>query len=220
IRAWRPNPLDDADACGEIRAAVGPDFAIMFDRTAHRPGKGWGYATALPVARAMGKHNATWIEEPFDPDDFLSPARLAREVDITITGGEGYRGLAPFQQCIANNSYDILQPDGVFCGGLWTVRKIAVMGEGFGVRVIQHGRMGLLLAGFLQASAAIRAQWQEIGIVTPPLLPAGQGSPALKILNSDSVFTFRNGAIEVPQGPGLGLDINEEAIGRYRQKTG
>ena len=219
IRAWRPNPTDDADACGEIRAAVGPDFAIMFDRTAHRPGKVWDYSTALRVAQAMEKHNAYWLEEPFDRDDFLSPARLAREVDIPITGGEGYRGMAPFQQCIANNTYDILQPDGVVCGGLFTVRKIAAMGEGFGVRVIQHGRMGLLLAGFLQASSAIKAHWQEIAIVTPPLLPQEQWSPALKILNSDSVFTFRNGEIEVPQGPGLGLDINEEAVARYRQKT-
>src|SRR4030095_17205632 len=91
IRAWRPNPLDDAEACRVIRAAVGPDFAIMFDRTAHLPQsvgqKTWDYQTALKVARAMEKHQATWLEEPFDRDDFLSPARLARDVGIQITGG-------------------------------------------------------------------------------------------------------------------------------------
>jgi len=94
------------------------------------------------------------------------------------------------------------------------------MAEPFRVPVVQHGRMGLLLAGFLQANAAIHSQWQEIAIVTPPLLPQEQWSPALKILNSDTVFTFRDGEIEVPQGPGLGLDINEDALAHYRQRAG
>lgn len=86
IRAWRPNPMDDAAACGEIRRAVGPDFAIMVDRTADLPGL-WDYPTALRTARALEKHDVQWLEEPFHRDDFFSPARLAREVNILITGG-------------------------------------------------------------------------------------------------------------------------------------
>ena len=96
IRAWRPNPLDDAEACRVIRQAVGPDFAIMFDRTAAAPQcvgqKVWDYETGLRVARALEKHGANWLEEPFARDDYESHARLARSVDIRITGGEGYRG--------------------------------------------------------------------------------------------------------------------------------
>ena len=51
IRAWRPRPLDDCDAVGVIRAAAGPTFKIMLDRTAVRPGWVWDYPTALAVAR-------------------------------------------------------------------------------------------------------------------------------------------------------------------------
>ena len=63
IRVWRPNPLHDADECREIRAAVGPDFAIMFDRTAHAPvqaanQKIWDYDTGLRVARALQRAGA------------------------------------------------------------------------------------------------------------------------------------------------------------------
>ena len=215
IRAWRPNPIDDADACREIRAAVGPDFSIMVDRTADLNGL-WDYATALRVARALEKHNVAWLEEPFARDDFLSPGRLAREVDIPISGGERFHGLAPYRQCLTQGTYDILQPDVVICGGILMARKIATLADVFHVPVTLHGSMGLRLAGWLHASAAIGAEWQELAIVTPPLLPEEQWSPALKVLNTPTLFSIRDGYIEVPQMPGLGLDVNREAVAAYR----
>jgi D-galactarolactone cycloisomerase len=218
IRAWRPNPTDDADACGEIRAAVGPDFSIMVDRTADLNGL-WDYPTALRVARALEKHNVAWLEEPFARDDFFSPARLAREVDIRISGGERFHGLAPYRECLLQGTYDILQPDLVFCGGILTVKKIAALTEPFHTQVTMHGSMGLRLAGWLQATAAIGAEWQELAIVTPPMMPEEQWSPALKVLNSSSLFTIRDGYIDVPQTPGLGLDVNREAVAQYRVAT-
>ncbi len=216
IRAWRPNPKDDVEACREIRGVVGPDFAIMFDRTAHISGSVWDYNTALNMARALEKHQAYWLEEPFARTDFFSPARLARDVDIPITGGEAYQGLDAFRECLVHESYDILQPDGVIAGGIFMVRKIASMAEGFHKPVVMHGTMGLSLAGWLQANAAIGGEWQELALIQPPLLPEDQWSPALKVLNSKSVFLVRQGEIQVPQGPGLGLDINEEALERHR----
>jgi D-galactarolactone cycloisomerase len=216
IRAWRPNPLDDAEACRAIREAVGADFAVMFDRTAHLPGRVWDFDTALAVARALEKHGAYWLEEPFDRADFLSPARLARKVNIPITGGEGYRGLDSYRECLIHDSYDILQPDAGMAGGILAVRKIAAMAEAFHKPVILHGSMGLSLAGWLQASAAIGAPWQELALITPPLLPEEQWSPALKVLNRQTVFAFRNGEIQVPEQSGLGLEISEEALERWR----
>lgn len=215
IRIWRPNPIDDADACGEIRAATGPEFAIMVDRTADLPGL-WSYSNALRAARALEKHNVAWLEEPFARDDFVSPARLAREVDILITGGERFQGLDAYRECLVADAFDVIQPDTVICGGLFMVRKIAAMAEAFHKPVILHGSMGLRLAGWLQASAAIGAEWQELALITPPLMPEEQWSPALKVLNSGVLFTIRDGYIEVPQGPGLGLDVNREAVDRYR----
>jgi len=79
-----------------------------------------------------------------------------------------------------------------------------------------HGAMGLRLAGPIQASAAFGAEWQELALITPPLMPEEQWSPALQVLNSKSLFTLRDGEIQAPQGPGLGLDVNEEAVSRFR----
>ena len=57
---------------------------------------------------------------------------------------------------------------------------------------------------------------EEMALATPPLLPQEQWAPALKILNSKELYSFRNGELQVPQSPGLGLDINEEALAHYR----
>jgi L-alanine-DL-glutamate epimerase-like enolase superfamily enzyme len=220
MRAWRPNPLDDAEACGVMRAAVGPDFALLFDRNANGSGTVWDYETARSDARALEKHNAYWLEEPFDRGDLQSPARLAREVGLTITGGEMFRGLAPFRECLVNGSFDVLQPDCGTAGGIFMVWKIAAMARAFHKPVVQHGAGGLSLGAWLQASGAIGAPWQEFGLITPPLLPEEQWSPALKILNQGPLFRFQDGHVQVPQLPGLGLDINEEALEHYRVPAG
>lgn len=223
VRVWRPNPLDDVAACIEMRKAVGPELKIMFDRTAHLPEtvgqKVWDYETALKVARGLETHGAYWLEEPFARDDYKSPARLAREVDILITGGEGYIGLKAFRECLLNQTYDILQPEGAGSGGIWTCRKVATMAEAFGVRCILHGTMALMLAGWLQATLAFGSEWQELALITPPLLPEQQWAPGLKVLNSQRMFTIENGEILAPSFPGIGLDVNEEALQRFRIKS-
>jgi D-galactarolactone cycloisomerase len=220
IRAWRPNPIDDADACAEIRAATGPDFDIMFDRTAHAPEvvgqKIWSFDTGLKVARALQRAGAYWLEEPYARDDYESPARLAAMVDIPITGGEGYMGVAPFQQCLIHRTYDILQPEGRGSGGIFTCRKVAFMAEGYHVPCILHGTMALMLAGWLQATFAIGAEWQEVALVTPPLLPQQQWAPGLKVIRNKEMYRIDNGEIIASDLPGLGLDVIPEALREYQ----
>jgi L-alanine-DL-glutamate epimerase-like enolase superfamily enzyme len=220
IRAWRPNPLDDAEALRVIRDTVGPDLAVMFDRTAHAPEtagqKIWDYETGLKVARALEKHGAYWLEEPYARDDYISPARLAAAVDIPITGGEGYQGLEPFRQCLLHNTYDILQPEGRGSGGIFTCRKVAVMAEAFHVPCILHGTMGLMLAGWLQATFAIGSEWQEVALIWPPLMPEEQWAPGLKVLKTKQMYAIEDGMIVASDYPGLGLDVDEEALQKYR----
>ena len=224
IRAWRPNPMDDVKVCQEIRAAVSKDFKVMFDRTAHMPvsmagQRVWDFETGLKVARGLQAAGAYWLEEPFAREDYETPAKLARAVDIAITGGEGYSSLEPYRQCLLHQTYDILQPDGRQAGGIYMCRKVGILAEAFHVPCILHGSMALTLAGWLQATLAIGSPLQEIALISPPLLPEEQWSPGLKVLKSKTMFSFENGDLLAPPFPGLGLDVDEEAIEKYRVKA-
>ena len=218
MRIFRPNFMDDVESCAGIIAACGkpPEFKVMVDRTAHIPGVVWDYATGLAAAKALQDVGVYWLEEPFARDDFETPARLCREVDITITGGEGWHGLDPFREGLVHQTYDIFQPDCRTVGGILTMRKVAVMCEAFHRPCIGHGAYGLLLTGRIQAHAAWGAPLEEFALATPPLLPQEQWAPASKILHGKELYTFRNGELLIPQSPGLGLDLDEQAIEHYR----
>jgi D-galactarolactone cycloisomerase len=221
IRIWRPDPMDDVEVCRQILGANGKDFHLMVDRTAQMPvsmagQKVWDFETGLKVARALQEIGVYWLEEPYHRDDFDAPARLNRMVDILITGGEGYNSLDSYRECLVRGSYDILQPDPRQAGGILMCKKVATLAEAFHVTAIPHGYMGLTLAGWMQAGLAMNAPWQEITMVRPPLVPEEQWAPGLKVLHSKQMYRFENGEILAPTYPGIGLDIDEEALGRYR----
>ena len=215
VRAWRPQPMDDVEMLAVVRQAVGEEFEIMFDRTAVRPGWVWDYDTALQVARGMERYNARWLEEPFDGHDLEGPARLAAEVDIPITGGELGKSIHQFLAFLTHKTYDVLQPDTRICGGILNARKISILAEAFHVPCIQHGTNGLALAGYIQAGCAMpNCDYQEM--IGQPNLPEEQWSPALRILRTPHVFEIENGYVKLPARPGLGLDIDQDAIEEYR----
>jgi D-galactarolactone cycloisomerase len=217
VRAWRPRPMDDVEMVGVMRRAVGDDFHIMLDRTAVRPGWVWSYPTALEVCRGLEKHHAYWLEEPFDGYDLLGPARLAAEVGILITGGELGNSVYHFLNFLLHKTYDVVQPDTRICGGIWMAKKISVLAESFGVPCIQHGNSGLSLAGYIQAGCSMtNCQWQEI--IGGPNLPEEEWAPALKLLRTPQAFPIQDGYVLLPNLPGLGLDVNEDAIREYRGK--
>ena len=75
-----------------------------------------------------------------------------------------------------------------------------------------------MLAGWLQATFAIGAEWQEVALVTPPLLPQQQWAPGLKVLRNKEMYKIENGEIIASDLPGLGLDVIPEALAEYRVK--
>jgi L-alanine-DL-glutamate epimerase-like enolase superfamily enzyme len=169
------------------------------------------------VARGLEKHNAYWLEEPFDGMDLQGPARLAAEVDILITGGELGRTLYEFAAFLHNKTYDIVQPDTRICGGIWAAKKISTLAASFGVPCIQHGTGGFSLAGYIQAGCAMtNCEWQEM-IGLGPNLPTEEWSPGLVLLKDRKAWKIENGYVYLPDAPGLGLEVNEDALKEYRR---
>ena len=94
-----------------------------------------------------------------------------------------------------------------------------MLAEAFHVPCHSARHHGLMLAGWLQATLAIGAPWQEVALVSPPLLPEEQWAPGLKLLRSKQMFTFENGVILAPPHAGIGLDIDEDALEKYRVRA-
>jgi L-alanine-DL-glutamate epimerase-like enolase superfamily enzyme len=93
------------------------------------------------------------------------------------------------------------------------------MAEAYHTPCILHGTMALRLAGWLQATLAIGAPWQEVALVTPPLLPQQQWAPGLKVLRTPEMFRIENGDLVASDLPGLGLDVNPAALAEFRVRA-
>lgn len=215
IQIMRTDYHGDVEAVREMLAQGGEGFRAMVDRTAGARGL-WTYDQSLEIARSLQAAGCYWLEEPLARDDYQGPARLCQEVDMLITGGEGWQGLGPFLKGLQTKSYDIMQPEMRVCAGPLTMRKIGALCEAFGVPIAPHAATGLALAGRLQVSAAMGSVYQEVGTFQPDTLPADVNAPYLPILHGEQPFAFENGAAMVPQYPGLGLNVDEKAVGRFR----
>lgn len=216
IQMMRTDYRRDVEAAALMLAAGGPGFRVMVDRTAGAKGL-WTYDQALAAARALAKAGVYWLEEPLARDDYQGPARLRREVPgIIITGGEGWRGLEAFRKGLEAGTYGIMQPEMRVCAGPLTMLKIGALCQAWSIPIAPHAATGLALAGRLQVSAAMGSLIQEIGVLEPGAFPSDVWDAYKPVFHGQSPFTIKDGAILVPQYPGLGLNIDEAALLEHR----
>ena len=219
IRSFRRPVTDDAAAVRTIRDSVGgrDEFQIMIDRTGQYSGTVWTLDEAIIMSRLYETLEVTWLEEPMCRGDVFDHARLRETVDMAITGGEGDVGLSMFSKYLEYGSFDILQPEPMNCGGLLTTKKVSALAEAFGVDCVPHGTHGLRLASRLQVEGTLPNCWiLEVALTNPPLLPWEQWEHCLALVHGDTLFEVEDGELLIPDGPGLGIDIDDEAVEKYR----
>jgi D-galactarolactone cycloisomerase len=217
FRGWRPNPLDDVKIIEKVRSVIGgrDKIELMIDRTAHLPGWLWSYEQARDVALAMQDLDATWLEEPFAREDLDSYRRLADEVDIPITGGEFSTELSIFKDYITTGAVDIIQPDTFIAGGIWRTRTVAALAEFYDMPCILHGTNGPDLAASFQVASTIPScRMMEVALIFPPLTPEQMYAPLLRILESETLFDFKEGDVHLSKAPGLGVQINATELAK------
>ena len=215
IRIWRPDPMDDVEAVRRIRRRLGgpDDVEIMLDRTGQSPGATWDEATGLRVAEALQEAGAQWLEEPFARGDIECHARLRQASKIAITGGE-HQPLEVYDDYFQGQAFDIIQPH---CADvLLHLKKIAAAAELFGTDCIFHGSHGMDLIASLQVGATIPScRLQEIVYTRPPTVPTAW-SPLSALVRSDAILSVEDGHALIPDAPGLGIEVDEEAVDRLR----
>lgn len=194
----------DIELVKAIRSTIGPEVELMIDA-----GLVWDRKTALRMARKYAEYDVFWLEEPLPPDDLEGYALLSEQAPMYIAAGEQDSGRKAFQRLLDEGGIDILQPDLGRCGGLTEAKKIAYMAYDRNTKVVPHAfKSGISVAACAHLVAGIPNGFT--------LEYTMSESPIARDLVRTPV-SLTNGCIEVPQGPGLGIELDEDIVTRYRQ---
>ncbi|MGH9627561.1 MAG: mandelate racemase/muconate lactonizing enzyme family protein [Bryobacteraceae bacterium] len=163
---------------------------------------------AIQLVRRLEPFKPYFIEELLHPEDYDGYRQVSDAVDTLIACGEQEATEWGFRELISRAHIDVLQPDLTRCGGLTAARKIAHMAELENVLVIPHSwSSDLLTAASLHFNAFLRRSvFVEFNTSQGPLSRELVKQP-LRLVD---------GYVPVPDGPGLGVEIDEDAVERYR----
>jgi L-rhamnonate dehydratase len=193
----------DVELIETARAALGPERALMIDG-----GRAYTVKGALELLRRVEEHELYWFEEALAPDDLDGYRRLSGAAAVRIAAGEADSGIRAFRALVEHGRVDVLQPDVARCGGFTVARQIADLAREFSVEVVPHCfSTGVLVAASLHfVSVLDRPTWSEFSVADSPLVNGILATP----------FELRDGRLEVPTGPGLGIELDDELLERMR----
>jgi len=204
-----------------VREAVGDTLTVLVDAnqaqqpgTMHpNPGPIWTEQRAIQTARELERLGVYWLEEPLDRYNYEGLSRLCASVDILIAGGENNRGLHEFRALVEQNCYDVIQPEALVSEGIGQLRKVAALAELHHKLIApHHGGGGIGLAAHLHLCAAIpNASYLEVWH-DPPCITSDLFQWYLK----EPLTIDADGNVAVPSTPGLGVELDEEKIQKYR----
>ncbi|WP_101297012.1 mandelate racemase/muconate lactonizing enzyme family protein [Halegenticoccus soli] len=196
-------PREDVELVRRVREAVGDEATLLVDAN-----YAYDAPTAREVGRALESLDVHWFEEPVPPEDLDGYAHLREALDVRVAGGECH---APyeFDRLFERGCLDVAQPDVCNVGGLTAARRVATTASAHGVPVVPHvwGTPVAIAASLHLISTLPGHPWLEFDRSANPLREAVAADP----LTADD-----DGRVPVPEGPGLGIELDEEAIARYR----
>ena len=187
------HPQAEADRLRAVRQVVGEDIEIMVDIN-----QGWAPAQAIRAGRLFEQYQLSWIEDPVHHRNADRLAEVARALDTPVMAGQYCHGRESLLTLLRANAVDILMIDLMRVGGVTQWRKAAALAEVFDVPVGSH----LMPETNIQLMAAT-----PNGAMTdymPWSLPLFKERPVIE-----------DGEMIAPEGPGLGLELDEEAVARF-----
>ena len=196
--------LDEAIArVAAVREAVGPDVKIMIEAD-----RRLAPMVAIAFARRIEAYRPFWFEEPISSRDLVSLAEVRAAVDVPVVTGEELYGMAEFRDVFVHRAADIVNPDVCATGGILELRQIAATAESHHVAVAPHQYNSLTcgLAATLHAAVGM-----------PNLLIVeyfiNHEQPSAAIATGGTLpWRIEDGALALPPGPGLGIELEESAL--------
>ena len=191
------------------REAVGADSLLMVDAGASDAFWPQNYKWALRTSDMLAAYDVAWFEEPLDPDALEDYVALRRASKVPIAGGEVLTRRQSFRPWLEAGAFDIVQPDVTKCGGLSEQRRIAWMARDHGIRFIPHGwNTAVGLASDLQIASAFP---------DTDLVEYLTGSPFIDEIAAGGWHLDSEGMLPIPDKPGLGIEIDRDALAEYSQ---
>jgi L-alanine-DL-glutamate epimerase-like enolase superfamily enzyme len=208
---WRPfgrrDRKTDELLVQTARETVGPDIELMVDAGGSEQYWPHGYKWALETAKMLADYDIVWFEEALPPDDIEGFIELRRHAPLPITTGEVLTRRQSFRPYLERQAVDIIQPDCTKCGGLTEAWRIGWMAYEHNILLVPHGwNTAIGLAADLHLTAALPVA-RYVEFLTP--------SPYLDELITEPFRPDAEGYLHVPTKPGLGIELNREALKRF-----
>lgn len=198
------DPDTDVAIIGAVREEAGEDFELQIDLAAK-----WRTPEhTLMMAKRLEPFNLNWIEEPIGSDDLLGYQNLGKSIKPMIAGGETLTTIHEFISFLDIGKPDLVQPDVTRCGGITESLRIYELSKKYDVALVPHGfSTGILTAATAHFLAACE---------TTDLIEYSQSTSPLNQYLVKTPIEFKDGYLKVPTGHGLGIELDEEIIEKYR----
>ena len=198
-----PKLFDEVIARVEAAQGAGMDVGLDFHGRVHKP-------LAKQLAKTLEPLGLLFIEEPLLSENFEAIAQIANLTCTPIALGERLYSRWDFKPLFESRCVDIIQPDLSHAGGISECRKIAAMAEAYDIAVAPHCPLGpLALASCLQLAACapnVALQEMSLGI------HYNVGADLYSYCGDNGPLTPVDGFLPIPEGPGLGVEIDEQAV--------
>jgi D-galactarolactone cycloisomerase len=201
----------DIERVAAVRKAVGPELRLMVDAN-----HCFNVPQAIAIGRELEQLGVHWFEEPVSPEDLDGYAELRARLDIAIAGGENEFTKFGFREILAKRAMDIIQPDVCAAGGLTECKKIAALAQAHAVQCVPHAwGTAIGLAATIHFLASL-PDTPPCLVPMPPMLEYEQTFNPFRDELSQARIAHQKGWVDVPAGPGLGVEIDRKVLDRYR----
>lgn len=201
----------DAARIAAVRRAIGDGVQLAVDAN-----HCFSVPNAIRLGRMIEPYDILWFEEPISPEDRQGYVEVTRALDMAVAGGENEFTRWGFRDLVAAKAMDIVQPDLCAAGGFSECLKIAALASAYGVECVPHAWGSAIgLAATVQFLAALPDQppaWRPI----PPMLEFEQTPNPLREALARDPIVPRAGIVRVPDGPGIGIEIDRAALMRFK----
>ena len=206
---------EDAAVTRTVREVIGPDVALMVDAN-----HAYDAVAAISVGRRIEQYEIGWFEEPVPPEDVAGYRSVKAALSIPIAGGECEFTRFGFRDLLVSHALDIVQPDTCAAGGLSECKKIADMAEAFGTRYNPHvWGTGIAIAASLQLLAVLPPHTPPSLKPAEPMLEFDRTEHPIRQAILTSPIEHRGGVVQVPDGPGLGVEVDRDALTRFAARS-